>query len=93
MGFHLNPFKHHYNMTAQPNTMVAMTEQGKLALDRMDVYGRSYALMLALDEHSPMSMGSLSREARMDLHATEREMKRLQSQGMVRVVNYQEERS
>jgi len=81
----LDRFKKSSNLDA--DAQIALTEEGKRAVDRMMVQGKGYTIVASLDEHSPRSMSNLCRENRMDIHATQHEVNKLRRQGLVRIID------
>lgn len=83
------PFVHKGKVDA--NAMVSITEDGKLAIDRdMVTEMKAYAILAELDQSSPQSLSSLSRQAKTDIFTIQREINRLRAQGLVRVMDFRE---
>lgn len=70
-------------MQFNSNDMVSITEQGKRELDNGYITGHDYAIMTALDSHSPQSISSLARDSRTDIRQADIVVNRLQAQGRV----------
>lgn len=69
--------------------MVKLTEDGKKAIDSDSVKDmKQYAVVAALDQHSPQSMSSLAKETRLNIFLAKKTVERLQKQGMVCTVDY-----
>ena len=67
-------------------SMVALTDDGKRAVDKLMADSRSLPALLALDEHSPRSVMDLSRECKIDLSQMKKIVFRLDKQRLVRVL-------
>ena len=72
--------------TIGADSMCALTEDGKRAVDKQMVEGKSWPILMTLDEHSPRSISDLSRECRIDIHQMKRQVDKLERQRMVRIL-------
>jgi len=72
--------------TIGSETMVALTEDGKRAVDKQIADAKAWPVLMALDEHSPRSVSDLSRECRIDIHQMKRLVSKLERQRMVRTL-------
>ena len=70
------------------STMVSITETGKQSLDHDLEKGNAFKILAALDDSSPQSLSSISRECRIDVYAINNEVNRLRAQGKVTVTDF-----
>ena len=72
--------------TIGTDSMCALTEDGKRAVDKQMSDAKAWPVLMSLDEHSPRSVGDLSRECRIDIHQMKRLVDKLERQRMVRIL-------
>jgi len=72
--------------TIGADSMVALQEDGKRAVDKQISDAKAWPVLVSLDEHSPRSVSDLSRECRIDIHQMKRLVQKLERQRMVRIL-------
>lgn len=72
--------------TIGADSMCALTEDGKRSVDKQMADAKAWPVLMCLDEHSPRSVGDLSRECRIDIHQMKRLVDKLERQRQVRIL-------
>ena len=75
-------FRGHSGLSGQ--SMLGLTEQGKSCVDKMYVNGKaSRAIMYSLDEHSPQSLSSITKDSGLSFHEVKKKAVQLGRQGYI----------
>ena len=69
----------------EANTMVSITDTGQHILDQDQVTNiNHYAILAALEQHSPRSLSDLSKETKLRIQLVKKEITKLSQQKMVK---------
>ena len=83
----LNPFAKEPKLTSQMT--VGITEVGKKTAEQELARGPTFAILSALNEHSPRSIGDLSEEIQVEISEVKERIKILARQGYLRITGMQ----